>query len=358
MIPRLSGWLCHSLPQTSELCLRPAFRPFSSTSSALAGAKGHTPKKQRPRYRDPYANKHAEARRAANIARQIVLRKERAAALGDPIRGIPTPFLESFDTALPLPATPSAAELDLSPESASDRNTPSSTPDPAARASPHPKSETLARPDPEPPLLNHFLTPPDLAAALTTSHALTQPLESAIADPSLLSRAHSAHAAAHTNAAEALSRILSLANASSRARTQANTQRCIATFGRHATDAFLRPRPLTTYELDPDVVTDTKTPRAGKDTGSSEVQIAILTAKIRVLADRWEGAEKNDKVNKRNLRLLLHRRQKLLRYMERKERGGERWRHLVGMLGLTEATWKGQIAVEDGERVGGGVVRV
>ncbi|MCJ1322033.1 hypothetical protein MMC15_007378 [Xylographa vitiligo] len=358
MIPRLSGWLCHSLSQTPEVCLRPAFRPFSSTSSTLAGAKGHTPKKQRPRYRDPYANKHAEARRAANIARQIVLRKERAAALGDPIRGVPTPFLESFDTALPPPATASAADLDLSAEGAADRNTISSAPVSEVSVSPDSKSKSLSRPDPEAPLLNHFLTPPELSAALSTSHALTRPLASFISDPSLLSRAISAHAAAHTNASEALSRILSLSNASSRARTQANTQRCIETFGRHATDTFLRPRPLTSYELDPNVVTDKKTPRAGKDTGSSEVQIAILTAKIRILADRWEGAEKNDKVNKRNLRLLLHRRQKLLKYMLRKERGGERWRHLVGMLGLTEATWEGQIAVEDGARVGGGVVRV
>ncbi|MCJ1398477.1 hypothetical protein MMC11_001677 [Xylographa trunciseda] len=358
MIPRTSAWLCHGFHYTSELCLRPAFRQFSSTSSTLDAAKGYTPKKQRPKYRDPYANKHAEARRAANIARQLVLRKERAAALGDPIRGITTPFVESFDTALPLPADASAAELDLSPKGAAGRNTASSTPSYEASTSSISKKNIPSRPDPEPPLLNHFLTPPELSAALSTSHALTRPLESLAADPTLLSRANSTHTAEHTTASEALSRILSLTNASSRARTRANTQRCVETFGRHATDTFLRPRPLTSYELNPDVFTAKKTPRAGKDTGSSEVQIAILTAKIRILADRWQGAERNDKVNKRNLRLLLHRRQKLLRYMERKERGGERWQHLVGMLGLTEATWKGQIAVEDAKRTGGGVLRV
>lgn len=81
------------------------------------------------------------------------------------------------------------------------------------------------------------------------------------------------------------------------------------------------------------------------------MQIAILTAKIRVLADRWDGVARKDKVNKRNLRLLLHRRQKLLKYMERKERGGDRWRHVIEVLGLTEATWKGQIAVEDPPKV-------
>lgn len=76
------------------------------------------------------------------------------------------------------------------------------------------------------------------------------------------------------------------------------------------------------------------------------MQIGILTAKIRVLADKFQGPRGNaDKVNKRNLRLLLHRRQKLLAYMWRKERGSGRWEHLVKTLGLTEATWKGQISV-------------
>ena len=85
--------------------------------------------------------------------------------------------------------------------------------------------------------------------------------------------------------------------------------------------------------------------RGGPDTGSSEVQIGILTAKIRVLANEFEGVSRNDKVNKRNLRLLLHRRQKLLQYLKRKERGSGRWEHMVETLGLTEGTWKGQIEV-------------
>ena len=88
------------------------------------------------------------------------------------------------------------------------------------------------------------------------------------------------------------------------------------------------------------------TPRVGPDTGSSEVQIGILTAKIRVLADRYEGENRNDKINKRNLRLLLHRRQKLLKYMEKKERGSERWQNMIATLGITPACWKGEIAVE------------
>ncbi|MCJ1473712.1 hypothetical protein MMC13_002363 [Lambiella insularis] len=347
MISRVTNWLSHGLPNTLEQCARPAFRPFSSTSIAAKGP-AHTPKKKRPRYRDPYANKHAEARRAANIARQAVLRKERAAALGDPIRGIPTPFVESFDTALPPEPEVSAADLDLSPEAVSQRSEASTS----AEAGASTPTATLprplpSRPEPEPPLLNHFLTPAELDSSLSFSHALTAPIPSNSFDPSARARALSSHATTHSTAAEALTRILSLRNASSKALTRVNTQRCIATFGRHATDTFLRPQPLSAAQLDPDVHTLEKTPRAGRDTGSSEVQIAILTAKIRVLADHWEGAERNDKVNKRNLRLLLHRRQKLLKYMQRKEKGGDRWPHLVGMLGLSEATWKGQIAVED-----------
>jgi len=83
----------------------------------------------------------------------------------------------------------------------------------------------------------------------------------------------------------------------------------------------------------------------GPDTGSSEVQIAILTAKIRTLADFLETRGRGDKVNKRNLRLLVHRRQKLLAYLERKERGGGRFKHVVETLGLTEGTWRGEISL-------------
>lgn len=52
-----------------------------------------------------------------------------------------------------------------------------------------------------------------------------------------------------------------------------------------------------------------------------------------------------DKVNKRNLRLLVHRRQKLLRYLERKERGGPRFQNVVDVLGLTEGMWRGEISL-------------
>ena len=93
------------------------------------------------------------------------------------------------------------------------------------------------------------------------------------------------------------------------------------------------------------IVQDEKTPRAGPDTGSSEVQIAILTAKIRNMADQLEATGRQDKHNKRNLRLLVHRRQKLLKYLRKRERGGERWQFLTQTLGLTEGTWRGEISL-------------
>jgi ribosomal protein S15 len=340
MIPRIATLTPHGLYISLEQ-LSLSSRAFSTTRIAPSMQKK---KPQRSRYKDEYANKHAEARRAANKARQDVLRKERAAALGDPIRGIPTEFVESFDTA--LPPRPESIPADSTSTDTASTASISSTPlrgiDPLP---PLPEPPTA-----EPILLNHFLTLPELESAVKASQILTTPPEPsnpATSDPTLHSQAVAAHSAALNTASIALSRILDLSNASSAHRTRANTRRCIATFGRHVTDTFLKPKPLNAIQLAAQE-TDTfveKTPRAGADTGSSEVQIAILTAKIRVLADRYEGVNRNDKVNKRNLRLLLHRRQKLLKYMYRKERGGERWRYMLQTLGLTEANWKGEIEV-------------
>ena len=155
------------------------------------------------------------------------------------------------------------------------------------------------------------------------------------------------HAKLHKNASEAVRRIASLHNASSKGRMHANTARVISTFGRHVTDAFLKPKAPSLAQLKPENKGKLKepTPRAGPDTGSSEVQIALLTAKIRVLADKLEGEARGDKVNKRNLRLLLHRRQKLCKYMFERERGSGRWERMVGLLGITDACWKGEIEV-------------
>lgn len=132
-----------------------------------------------------------------------------------------------------------------------------------------------------------------------------------------------------------------------------NITRCVNTFGRHNTDRIFPPKApglpnigsMDPHPIRPETnIAETKK-RIGPDTGSSEVQIAILTAKIKTLGDFLETRGKGDKHNKRNLRLLVHRRQKLLAYLRKKERGGPRWQHCIEMLGLTEGTWRGEISL-------------
>lgn len=160
-------------------------------------------------------------------------------------------------------------------------------------------------------------------------------------------------AEAHGRATEAIKRITALENSSSKDRMRVNIARCVSTFGRHNTDAILPPRapPLRAvndkgpHPVRPETNVQEMAKRIGADTGSSEVQIAILTAKIKTLADFLQTRGKGDKHNKRNLRLLVHRRQKLLQYLRRKERGGPRWQHCIETLGLTEGTWRGEISL-------------
>ena len=245
--------------------------------------------------------------------------------MGDPVRGIPTPFLESFDNvggSTVLMTTTSTGSPEEGVESKSAKEA----------------------------LLNHFLTSSELEESIKHSYSLTAPLGSEnrnITDPARESEEIKRHEEGHVRATSALVRIVSMANASQKDKTRANVRRCVKTFGRHNTDQTLRPRaPINEEFADKTVEGSGKAPRAGPDTGSSEVQIAVLTAKIRVLANQLEmkGGQK-DKVNKRNLRVLVHRRQKLLQYLRRKERGGDRWRNLVETLGLTEGTWRGEISL-------------
>jgi ribosomal protein S15 len=264
---------------------------------------------------DPYALAQRQQRKAANLMRQEELKREREAALGDPVRGITTSFVESFDS--------------------------SSSPATSAISSP---SSTFGK------RLNYFLTTSELEQSLQYSKALSEPVVSVkrdLQDPAREAEEMQKHTEGHERATVALARIVSLSNGNQKDRTRVNIQRCIETFGRHNTDGILRPRAPSNQPRAADMMPPAeKTPRVGPDTGSSEVQIAILTAKIRVLANALEskGSQK-DKVNKRNLRLLVHRRQKLLAYMRRKERGSGRWQYVVETLGLTEGTWEGEITL-------------
>jgi ribosomal protein S15 len=294
--------------------------------------------------------------------------------LGDPVRGITTPFIESFDTAQPVSKAPTST-----------KSTKKSTPEVSAGAPVHADTDTDNH-------LNFFLTKEELAKGIERSRWLTMPMEpeegtskdawktgegvgtfelsprtrdgirdlmntitpqnrddgsyesDAFGDTKMTPEERQQRAKSeHETAQEALQRITSLSLSSGKDRLRINTQRCIDVFGRHNTDSTLPAKPKASVSPSQDQLE--KAPRVGPDTGSSEVQVAILTAKIRSLADLLETRGRTDKHGKRDLRLLVHRRAKMLKYLRRKERGGPRWQHLIETLGLTEGTWQGEITM-------------
>ncbi|KAI9891556.1 MAG: hypothetical protein M1814_002679 [Vezdaea aestivalis] len=296
-------------------------RQFSQTFPAQA-------KKARPKHRNPYVLAQAQQRTAANKVKQAGLQEARKAALGDPVRGYLTSFTQSLTDTVPKAADPflkSFRDISLSETSPSD--------------------------SPEKPCLNHYLTPAEVEASLQYSEQLIQPPAPSSKVPRDWSDQENdvdEHAKKHSIATEAIKRIVTLENSTTAERTRANVQRCIEVFGRHNTDKYLKPR----ARAEANGERAETMPRIGRDTGSSEVQIALLTQKIEKLVTHMEKrTEKGKRVNptdqhsKRSLRLLVHKRQKLLRYLRRKERGGERWQHAVSLLGLPDGTWKGEITV-------------
>ncbi len=58
-----------------------------------------------------------------------------------------------------------------------------------------------------------------------------------------------------------------------------------------------------------------------KDTGSSEVQIAILTSRINELTEHLR-INKKDKSTQHGLLIMVSRRRKLLKYLSRKDHAG------------------------------------
>lgn len=306
-----------------------SYRAFSSTASRAATVRNAKFRTQDPR--DAYKFRQAQARKEANLSRQAVLQGKRKQELGDPIRGISTPFVKSFDTVVPQEHVSDANAVNLESLKSNPEQPPSPT---------NASNEVH---------LNHGIRHEELQKSLEFSRSLIEPMgfeQSSLRNQSGSAEEHQRWEARHSIASEAVQRIVSLASGSSKQRTKKNIERIVDTFGRHTTDQTLKPKASAATKHNPDAPAPEPTPRVGPDTGSSEVQIGILTAKIRVLADRYEGPNRNDKINKRNLRLLLHRRQKLLSYMEKKERGSERWQKMIEALGLTPACWKGQIAVQ------------
>lgn len=71
--------------------------------------------------------------------------------------------------------------------------------------------------------------------------------------------------------------------------------------------------------------------RDEKDTGSTEVQVAILTAQINALTDHLR-VHKKDHHSRRGLLMLVGKRRNLLDYLARKDK--ERYLSLIAKLGL------------------------
>jgi small subunit ribosomal protein S15 len=68
-----------------------------------------------------------------------------------------------------------------------------------------------------------------------------------------------------------------------------------------------------------------------KDTGSPEVQIALLTARINQLRQHFD-LHKKDHSSRRGLLMLVSRRNQLLKYLTREDRA--RYQQIIGKLGL------------------------
>jgi small subunit ribosomal protein S15 len=71
--------------------------------------------------------------------------------------------------------------------------------------------------------------------------------------------------------------------------------------------------------------------RSSGDTGSAEVQIAVLTKRIVDLTDHLK-THKQDHHSRRGLLMLVGRRRRLLDYLRREDIG--RYRELIARLGL------------------------
>ncbi len=69
----------------------------------------------------------------------------------------------------------------------------------------------------------------------------------------------------------------------------------------------------------------------GKDTGSPEVQVALLTERINGLTEHFK-AYKKDHHSRRGLLMMVSQRRRLLDYL--KKENIERYQALIGKLGL------------------------
>ena len=68
-----------------------------------------------------------------------------------------------------------------------------------------------------------------------------------------------------------------------------------------------------------------------QDTGSAEVQVALLTSRIKELTEHLK-LHKKDHSSRRGLIMMVNKRRKLLNYVQKKDEG--RYKELIGKLGL------------------------
>ena len=71
--------------------------------------------------------------------------------------------------------------------------------------------------------------------------------------------------------------------------------------------------------------------RGKDDTGSPEVQVAILTDRIQTLTEHFKGHAK-DNHSRRGLLMMVNKRRSLLDYLKKND--AERYTDLIGKLGL------------------------
>jgi len=74
--------------------------------------------------------------------------------------------------------------------------------------------------------------------------------------------------------------------------------------------------------------------RADKDTGSPEVQVSLITGRIKYLTDHFKE-HKKDFHSRRGLQSLVNKRRKLLKYLKRNDLS--RYQTLIQSLGLRDS---------------------
>ncbi|EMD32580.1 hypothetical protein CERSUDRAFT_118619, partial [Gelatoporia subvermispora B] len=96
------------------------------------------------------------------------------------------------------------------------------------------------------------------------------------------------------------------------------------------------------YENRRRIITAFSTPENPEDPGRPEVQAALMTLRIRNIWSHLTRCKK-DFMNRRNLRILIHQRAKILRYLKKKDVG--RYDTILERLGLEPAAVEGELVV-------------